>query len=79
MVRREQEVRERARHHHQTQSGFDVTVRTTEAGGYTDEDTASMSEYTGQELIEPLLNRHPYHSYPKPLGNLPQSSLLVNI
>ena len=59
LVRREQEVRERARHHHQTQSGFDVTVRTTEAGGYTDEDTASMSEYTGQELIEPvLIDRH---------------------
>jgi len=59
VTRREQEVRERARHHHQTQSGFDVTVRTTEAGGYTDEDTASMSEYTGQELIEPvLIDRH---------------------
>merc|ERR1712012_1127684 len=55
VTRREQEVRERARHHHQTQSGFDVTVRTTGAGGYTDEDTASMSEYTGQELIEPVL------------------------
>ena len=31
------------------------------------------------ELIEPPLNRHPYHPYPKPLGDLPQSSFLVNI
>ena len=38
--------------------GFDVTVRTTEAGvsgGYSDEDSMSMSEYTAQEPIEPVL------------------------
>jgi len=59
VTRREQEVRERAGVSRHQQSGFDVTVRTTEAGvsnlGYSDEDTASMSEYTGQELIEPVL------------------------
>ena len=40
----------------QAQAGFDVTVRTTEGHGhYSDEDTASMSEYTTQEPIEPVL------------------------
>lgn len=55
VTRREQEVRERnaAR---QAQAGFDVTVRTTEGHGhYSDEDTASMSEYTTQDPIEPVL------------------------
>merc|ERR1712117_885583 len=61
VTRREQEIRERSGHlQRQAQSGFDVTVRTTEGGGgYSDEDTASMSEYpgtgVGQELIEPVL------------------------
>ena len=35
-----------------------MTVRTTEAGvsgGYSDEDSMSMSEYTAQEPIEPVL------------------------
>jgi len=56
VTRREQEVRERAAAR-QAQAGFDVTVRTTEGHGhYSDEDTASMSEYTShQEPIEPVL------------------------
>merc|ERR1711988_1772365 len=56
VTRREQEVRERqgARH---VQSGFDVTVRTTEGepGVFSDDDTASMSEYNAQEQIEPVI------------------------
>ena len=57
VTRHEQEVRERQGARSHAQSGFDVTVRTTEGGvsGYSDDDTASMSEYTGQELIEPVL------------------------
>ena len=69
VTRHEQEVRERAGSRHaQQQSGFDVTVRTTEAGAgaaYSDEDTASMSEYTAQEhdRIEPvLIDRRGYTS-----------------
>merc|ERR1719384_1956754 len=56
VTRREQEVRERQAAR-QAQAGFDVTVRTTEGhhGQYSDEDTASMSEYTTQEPIEPVL------------------------
>jgi len=59
--RREEETRQRS---HKTMpaplpSGFDVTVRTTDAhhGAFSDNDTASMSEYQGgeQELIEPIL------------------------
>ena len=56
VTRREQEVRERQAAR-QAQAGFDVTVRTTEGhhGLYSDDDTASMSEYTTQEPIEPVL------------------------
>ena len=56
VTRREQEVRQRQAAR-QAQAGFDVTVRTTEGqhGQYSDEDTASMSEYTAQEPIEPVL------------------------
>jgi len=56
VTRREEEVRERQAAR-QAQAGFDVTVRTTEGhhGHYSDEDTASMSEYTTQEPIEPVL------------------------
>merc|ERR1719481_1679583 len=49
ITRREEEIRERnaALAAHKAQSGFDVTVRTTEGHlNYSDEDTASMSEYT---------------------------------
>jgi len=58
VTRREEETRARMRHDHTpTAAGFDVTVRTLERDGnmYSDEDTASMSEYTGQEPIEPVL------------------------
>jgi len=56
VTRREQEVRERQAAR-EAQAGFDVTVRTTEGhhGLYSDDDTASMSEYNNQELIEPVL------------------------
>jgi len=58
--RREEEIRQRS---HKTAAaplptGFDVTVRTTDAhGAFSDNDTASMSEYPvgEQELIEPVL------------------------
>ena len=56
VTRREEETRQRlAQHNHS--AGFDVTVRTLDGHGniYSDDDTASMSEYTGQELIEPVL------------------------
>jgi len=61
--RREEETRQRTQKSLPAQplpSGFDVTVRTTEAhGAFSDNDTASMSEYQGgpgdQELIEPVL------------------------
>merc|ERR1719427_1402147 len=56
--RREEEVRQRQHAQQQhAQHGFDVTLRTSEAQqlGYSDEDTMSMSEYTGQDLIEPVL------------------------
>merc|ERR1740123_101778 len=45
VTRHEQEVRERQGARSHAQSGFDVTVRTTEGGvnGYSDDDTASMS------------------------------------
>ena len=58
ITRREEEIRERNAAHaaHKAQSGFDVTVRTTEGHlNYSDEDTASMSEYTTQDPIEPIL------------------------
>eukprot|EP00091_Calanus_sinicus_P019229 TRINITY_DN4736_c0_g1_i2.p1 TRINITY_DN4736_c0_g1~~TRINITY_DN4736_c0_g1_i2.p1 ORF type:complete len:711 (+),score=186.10 TRINITY_DN4736_c0_g1_i2:233-2365(+) len=58
ITRREEEIRERNAAHaaHKAQSGFDVTVRTTEGHlNYSDEDTASMSEYTAQDPIEPIL------------------------
>jgi hypothetical protein len=62
ITRREEEVRERAASHKVAAplpAGFDVTVRTVERGGgltFSDDDTASMSEYAPtQELIEPVL------------------------
>jgi len=60
ITRREEETRERMAAHHaqKTATGFDVTVRTLEGHDgnlYSDEDTASMSEYTTQEPIEPVL------------------------
>jgi hypothetical protein len=58
VTRIEEEIRERNAAHaaHKAQSGFDVTVRTTEGHlNYSDEDTASMSEYTAQDPIEPIL------------------------
>jgi len=57
VTRREQEIRERNARQ-QTAQSFDVTVRTHEAGhpGYSDEDTIdSMSEYTSENHIEPVL------------------------
>merc|ERR1719339_760862 len=52
------QVRERqhAAQQGRAQHGFDVTLRTSEAAqlGYSDEDTLSMSEYPGQEPIEPV-------------------------
>lgn len=57
VTRREEETRQRLAAHKAANTGFDVTVRTIDGDGhlYSDEDTASMSEYTGQELIEPVL------------------------
>jgi len=57
VTRREEETRERLAQQHKQSAGFDVTVRTLDGHGniYSDDDTASMSEYTGQELIEPVL------------------------
>merc|ERR1712018_33206 len=50
------EVRQRQHAAQQAKHGFDVTLRTSEAAqlGYSDEDTLSMSEYPGQEPIEPV-------------------------
>merc|ERR1712128_61711 len=68
ITRREEEIRERnaayAAHAAQkAQSGFDVTVRTTEGHlNYSDEDTASMSEYTTQDPIEPVLIDRSHYS-----------------
>merc|ERR1712128_422412 len=68
ITRREEEIRERnaayAAHAAQkAQSGFDVTVRTTEGHlNYSDEDTASMSEYTAQDPIEPILIDRSHYS-----------------
>jgi len=59
VTRREEETRQRMATHasQKTPTGFDVTVRTLDDQGnlYSDEDTASMSEYTTQEPIEPVL------------------------
>jgi len=62
ITRREEEVRERNASYKMAAAppaGFDVTVRTVERGGgmtFSDDDTASMSEYAPtQELIEPVL------------------------
>merc|ERR1712088_510625 len=56
VTRREEEVRQRQHAAQQAKHGFDVTLRTSEAAqlGYSDEDTLSMSEYPGQEPIEPV-------------------------
>jgi len=65
ITRREEEIRERNAAHaaHKAQSGFDVTVRTTEGHlNYSDEDTASMSEYTTQDPIEPILIDRSHYS-----------------
>jgi len=60
--RREEEIRERNAAH-KAQAGFDVTVRTTEGHlNYSDEDTASMSEYTTQDPIEPILIDRSHYS-----------------
>ena len=62
--RREEEIRQRMAAH-KTATGFDVTVRTHEREGglYSEDDTASMSEYTAQEPIEPvLIDRRGYTS-----------------
>ncbi len=58
ITRQEELIRQRAANIQRTQAGFDVTVRTTDGRGgqiYSDDDTASMSEYTTQDLIEPIL------------------------
>jgi len=68
VTRREEEIRERNAAHaahaaHKAQSGFDVTVRTTEGHlNYSDEDTMSMSEYTAQDPIEPVLIDRSHYS-----------------
>merc|ERR1712066_510108 len=56
VTRREEEVRQRQHAAQQAKHGFDVTLRTSEAAqlGYSDEVTLSMSEYPGQEPIEPV-------------------------
>ena len=57
VTRREQEIRERIAAHKQN-TGFDVTVRTIEGRDnpmFSDDDTASMSEYMSQGPIEPVL------------------------
>merc|ERR1719186_2549016 len=57
VTRSEQEIRERQARQEAAQA-FDVTVRTHESGhpGYSDEDTIdSMSEYTSENHIEPVL------------------------
>jgi len=62
--RREEEIRQRIAAH-KNATGFDVTVRTLdrEGGLYSEDDTASMSEYTTQEPIEPILiDRRGYSS-----------------
>lgn len=67
----EEEMRQRQHAAAHAQHGFDVTVRTSEAQhlGYSDEDTVSMSEYTGQEPIEPVLIQRGHYS-----GHASQSS-----
>jgi len=52
--RREEETRHRLADQ-KVATGFDVTVRTVEGNIYSDDDTASASEYTAQEPIEPVL------------------------
>jgi hypothetical protein len=57
VTRREEEIRERMAAHKQN-TGFDVTVRTLEGRDnpmFSDDDTASMSEYMSQGPIEPVL------------------------
>ena len=57
VTRREEEIRERMAAHKQN-TGFDVTVRTIEGRDnpmFSDDDTASMSEYMSQGPIEPVL------------------------
>jgi len=56
ITRQEELIRQRASNIQKTPTGFDVTVRTTDGRGgqiYSDDDTASMSEYN-QDLIEPV-------------------------
>lgn len=62
--RREEEIRERAQQKVAGNRGFDVTVRTSEGQlGFSDNDTMSMSEYTGgQEPIEPILIDRSHYS-----------------
>ena len=58
ITRQEELIRQRATNIQKTPAGFDVTVRTTDGRGgqiYSDDDTASMSEYTSQDPIEPVL------------------------
>lgn len=57
VTRREEEIRKRMAAHKQN-TGFDVTVRTIEGRDnpmFSDDDTASMSEYMSQGPIEPVL------------------------
>jgi len=57
ITRQEELIRQRASNIQKNQTGFDVTVRTTDGRGgqiYSDDDTASMSEYTNQDPIEPV-------------------------
>jgi len=82
VTRREESVRERQhvappRPHH----GFDVTLRTTEAQqlGYSDEDTMSMSEYQGQEPIQPvLIQRGHYSQHTDIQDSLNQSTNIIH-
>ena len=53
---REEEIRERnIRKEQEMRDKFNVTMRTpTDVGGFSDNDTASMSEHTSQEPIQPV-------------------------
>merc|ERR1712226_186324 len=74
--RREEEVRQRqhAAQQGRAQHGFDVTLRTSEAAqlGYSDEDTLSMSEYPGQEPIEPVFIQRGGGHYSQQVGHMEQ-------
>merc|ERR1712038_2239810 len=74
VTRREEEVRQRQHAAQQAKHGFDVTLRTSEAAqlGYSDEDTLSMSEYPGQEPIEPVFIQRGGSHYSQQVGHMEQ-------